>query len=132
VDLCSNCKVSVYLRALAVDHNYTETRSLRLILSERGICIVCLEILNLLKMRLLLYRPHDVESEGLKKSLGEVVRVPLLIGDYVRIGTTIVVLAEVDTIERSTSALMNTGSSLNLRSNEKRQEQHENTPDKEV
>jgi hypothetical protein len=58
-------------------------------------------------MRLLLYRPHDVESEGLRKNLGEVVGVPLLIGGYDRIGTTIIVLARVYTIERTTSAFMN-------------------------
>jgi hypothetical protein len=92
VDLSSYCKVSVNLGALAVDHDYTETRSLGFVLSECGICVIGLEALDLLEMRLLLYRPHDVESEGLRKCLGEVVGVPLLAGGFVRIGTTIVVL----------------------------------------
>ena len=93
MNLSSYCKVSVYFRALAVDHHYTKTRSLGLVLSECGICVVCLEALDLLEMRLLLYRPHDVDSEGLRKCLGEVVGVPLLADGFVRIGTTIVVLA---------------------------------------
>jgi hypothetical protein len=93
VNFCSNRKVSVYFRALAVDHNYTKPCPLRLILGECGVCVICLEVLDLLEMPLLLYRPHDVESEGLKKIPGEVVKVPWRAGGFVRIGTTIVVLA---------------------------------------
>jgi hypothetical protein len=93
VDLCGYCKVSIYFRAFAVDYHYTKTGALGLILRECSICIVCLEVLDLLETRLLLYRPHDVKCEGLRRSRRKVVGVPLLAGGFVRISTTIVVLA---------------------------------------
>ena len=63
MNLRGDCKVSVYLWALSVDDYYPKTSSLRLVLSEAGIGIVCLEILDLLEVRALLYRPHDAELE---------------------------------------------------------------------
>jgi hypothetical protein len=130
MDLCGYCKVSIYFRAFAVDYHYAKTGALRLVLSECSICVICLEVLNLLEMRLLMYRPHDVECEGLRKSLREVVGVPLLAGGFVRIGTTIVVLAgmpHVGDIHRHLSILMEIDRNPNLRGYKKRQELHKTT-----
>lgn len=69
MNLCGYGKISINLRTLSINHDYPKTRSLRLILSEFGIRVIGLEVLNLLEMRLLLYRTHGAELVSLWESL---------------------------------------------------------------
>ena len=50
MNLGSYCEVAINFRALPVDHHYSQTGPLGLVLCERGIRIVGLEVLNLLEM----------------------------------------------------------------------------------
>ena len=58
MDLCSYSKVAVNLRPFSIDHDYSQACPLGLVLCECRICIVRLEVLNLLEVGLLLYRTH--------------------------------------------------------------------------
>lgn len=96
MNLCSYCKVSVNLWALPIDHNHTQPRALRLILSKSGVGIICFELLDLLKMRLELYRPHGADLEKQEWRFSKVVAILMFdawVTDtdrLIRIGTTIV------------------------------------------
>ena len=63
MDFSGYRKVSVYLGTLSVDDYYPKPCSLRLVLSEAGIGVVCLEVLDLLEMRALLHGTHDAALE---------------------------------------------------------------------
>lgn len=80
MDLCGYREVSVNLWTFSIDHDYAQPRALRFILSECCISIVCLELLYLLEMRLLCYRPHGGEVERLEGQFSKVVGVGLLGG----------------------------------------------------
>lgn len=55
VDLRGYRKISVHLRTLSIDYHYPKTRPLGFILSESSVGVICLELLQLLEVRLLLY-----------------------------------------------------------------------------
>jgi hypothetical protein len=100
VNLCSYCKVSIYLWTLSINDNYAQPCALGFVLSESGVGIVCRKLLYFLEMRFLRHRPHDGEFKRLMGQSSKVTGVGLLGGQVtgtdrlVQIGTTIVVLVD--------------------------------------